>query len=284
MLNWYQRTRRRLAYFKDTIGWRARLYMKLSRPLPVTPVLVYQMGKVGSSSIFHSLVAIEYPVTYHVHTLHPQRLQQAMDAWANGQPHEYKDMHRALIIRRTLFRRGVPMKIIAMVRDPIARNISDYFENFEHWKYPNMSLDTLTADEMVAHFKSLPPDFHQFPLIWFDIEFKPTLDIDIYAHEFPKDVGYTRFQQGNYDILLYKSEISLDTQERIIQDFIERPDFKVIMSNVSSQKPYAQAYKALKQNIRFDDDFLDMMYTSKYAQHFYTDEELAQFRARWGMS
>lgn len=55
-------------------------------------------------------------------------------------------------------------------------------------------------------------------------------------------------------------------------------------SFVSSQKPYAQAYKALKQNIRFDDDFLDMMYNSKYAQHFYTAEELEQFRARWGVS
>src|ERR1700741_1041287 len=77
-----------------------------------TPIIVYQMGKVASMSVYTSLKE-QYPgITLHRHELIPTEWQDA-----------------TLLNHANNFHQ--PLLIISMMRDPIARNISAFFQNFE---------------------------------------------------------------------------------------------------------------------------------------------------------
>ena len=50
---------------------------------------------------------------------------------------------------------------------------------------------------------------------------------------------------------------------------------------MSANKAYARAYEEFTSRIRFDESFLETMYGSRFARHFYSDAERDAFRSRW---
>jgi putative capsular polysaccharide synthesis protein len=203
-----------------------------------------------------------------------------MQDWADGQPLDYKMIQLGFILNQTILKKKLPIKIISMTREPINRNLSAFFQNYYRFTGQRYQGSALIVAEMIKIFLSLE-DFQQAPLIWYDSIFKTSLGVDIYAYEFPKEQGYMRIQQDNYDILLYKSEIERDLQEQIIGEFLGNPDFKLLNANVSKNKHYADDYKQMKEKIFFTEDYVDMMLNSKFVRHFYTDEERTAFREKW---
>ena len=52
--------------------------------------------------------------------------------------------------------------------------------------------------------------------------------------------------------------------------------------NEASTRAYAAAYRAFTADPSIPDEALDAAYGSRYARAFYSDAEIAAFRARWG--
>ncbi|MFO7713620.1 putative capsular polysaccharide synthesis family protein [Desulfosarcina sp.] len=176
--------------------------------------------------------------------------------------------------------------VITLVRDPIARNVSSFFQDLTT-RHTHLDYAALLAeDDVEGNARRLIDTFlirhdHQRPLKWFDMELKRVFDIDIFAEPFDKEKGFTIYGNDRCRVLLIKLEALDRCAAPAFQQFLNTNAFKLPNENVSAQKDYGRLYDAVRKSIHFPDDFIDRMYTSRLVQHLYTDDEIAGFRRRW---
>lgn len=168
---------------------------------------------------------------------------------------------------------------ISLVRDPVSRNISAFFQNDGNWADFTVPPEKHAVDTLIKRFLEAYP--HHVPLVWFDGEFQPVLGIDVYAHPFPKERGYDVIEAGNFKVLLLKVELDDAVKERAISEFLGVPDFRLIRHNVGVKKETAALYKAFKDQFVLPAALADQIYEARYTRHFYTSEEIEHMRARW---
>lgn len=245
-------------------------------------VVIYTMGKVGSSTIVRSLQAsgISLPL-HHIHFLTHENIDRIEKSiMSSYDPVIPKHITESKLLRQELdLGLSKNWKIIALVRDPIARNISNFYENIHLWlpefeyRWQNSILE---ADEIRSLFlNSLQ---HETPLSWFDEEFNRALNIDIYSSDFPKSEGFQIYRGNHPNILVIKVERLNDIHKEAFYDFMEISDFKLTSANVSEKKPHYAYLKQILAGVNIDGDFIQKMYESKYVKHFYTDKEIDEWK------
>lgn len=271
------------------------------------PILVYQMGKVGSSSIRNSLFRCRDPRTRLVlmsHEFYPVRHRDLRRIQVD--PEFAEDIHRELEHDRRMFQKltlrqklglrmrekfysemiyrsyvkpGRPLRVITLVREPVANNISMFFQLIEQYVGTSLNNCPLSIDQIVHIF--LDRYLHARPLTWLDAELKTTLGVDVFRYPFPHQDGYHVMRENQVSLLVLKCEVEDRVKSAAIAEFLELDEFQMVRSNVSDNKPYADQYAEFKRRIHVPPALLDRMYESKYARHFYTEEERASFRAQW---
>jgi len=269
-------------------------YRKLERQLSGRPPLVvFQMGKVGSSSVTESLKAIDVPFElFHVHVLTRDGIEGVHREYRHatrvyGRPAIQRHIVESDYLRRQLDGNdsSVRWKVISLVRDPVARNISTFFHSLCIY-FPELCVD----DRQIFSEERIPElletyinrwDGHHTPLHWFQTQLEPVFDIDVYDMPFPKDKGYQIIESGAVSLLLLRLESLNATARPAMEDFLGLQGVKLDNHNVAEKKAYASAYKAFQKQLKLPGEYLDTLYDSKYARHFYTEDEIAGFRKRW---
>jgi hypothetical protein len=260
-------------------------------------VLIHQMGKVGSTSIALSLKAAGLKQTtavYQTHFLSEEgigfRRELAEDGYGgwNHFPRKAKKGHlRGELLNNRLRRmreKGHRCRVITLVRDPVATNVSGFFHKDAWWPAElrhacrDNSADCLEA--LYQHFMASYP--HDLPLTWFDMEIKPIFGIDVFAAGFPRERGYEIYRGEFADLLLLKLERLNDRGEEAIKRFLNLESFHLVEANKAEDKRYSSLYRAFKQSLSLPDSYLEALYDSQFTQHFYTPEEVAGFREKWG--
>jgi len=263
------------------------------------PLLVHQMGKVGSSSVTRSLkmAKIDRHV-YHTHFLAPElvdkyekKRREYLGTDREGAlKHIWQYQHLRKQIKRGLS--GKKWKIITLVRDPIARNLSDFFEHIEvlpsesdqQWKLRSIEYDyeiTIknNLEELIEiFFKKYK---HDIAMKYFDREFKGIFNIDLFSSDFPTSKGYRIYKTREVDVLLMRLENLNSCFTEAIKEFLNIDNVTLITQRVGGQKEYADLYQMFKDTICFPESYIDKMYSSKFARHFYSEAEIEQFRAKW---
>lgn len=255
-------------------------------------LLVYQMGKVGSRSIERSLAdALPEADVYHVHVLTRQGIERletlAREHPDRGRPpaHLWASLHLRRLVDRGFHRRN--WRVVTLVRDPIARNVSSFFQVLQTelgYDYEARARE-LWPDELMEELRSLfwnAWPFHDRPLTYFDEELRSVFGVDVYATPFPTEQGYQVLRGGEVDVLLLKLERLTENARVAFHEFLGLDDFQVEAANTGEAKPYAETYRQFLSELRVPADYLDRMYGSRYATHFYSPAELASFRRRWG--
>jgi hypothetical protein len=199
-------------------------------------------------------------------------------------------------LREELIKRfdGQKWKIISLTRDPIARNLSAFFENLEFKQmseqskyrvksdYYNIDPIILTGNDLeklsILFFDRFK---HDSPLDFFDRELKSVFGIDVYSSEFPKTKGYKIYSGEKADAIIIKLEYLNQCVQFAFKEFFNVENFTLIHTNIGKQKDYAAVYSQFKDFILFPKHYMDKMYQSKYMQHFYSDEEIEHFRHKW---
>ena len=267
------------------------------------PLLVYQMGKVGSKTIAHSLYKanIERHI-YHVHFLTPELVSEYekkrkkffRTPKEGSLKHIWQYQHLQKMLTKEIH--NEKWKVVTLVRDPVARNLATFFENIEVVSTNNESRWNLKSHEydfeITINEHNLDPLIEKFfqkcrhntPLIYFDREFKAIFNIDVYDKEFPISNGYDIYRNNKVDILLIRLE-NLDVcAKRALNDLLSIDNIKIWDKNTGDQKDYAELYARFKNTIKLPDSYLDQMYKSKFATHFYATHEIEQFRKKWVIS
>jgi hypothetical protein len=243
-----------------------------------TPIVVYQMGKVGSGSITQTLIASGYNA-YHVHHLRETNIEGVKSQLLSkgfDLPPELTTIPK--IIKANILG-SATNRFITLVRDPIARNISAFFHNLQILTSIPNSKEIPNVTELINVF--LTQYGHEIPLNWFDNELKTVLGIDIYEYPFPKNNGYLEINFKNIHLLILKVEISDEAKIYALSNFLGGNPIKFRNSNIAEDKYYKNIYKRFQTNIRLPKDYIDTMLNSRYTNHFYSNEEISKFRLKW---
>jgi hypothetical protein len=264
------------------------------------PLLIYQMGKVGSKTIRSSLQALnlDMPI-FHVHFLTRERVKKTEKErrkyLGTGKEGLLKHVWQYQYLRKRIASglSGKQWKIVTLTREPISRNISTFFENLEvetldasgryHIKSDYYGLDVVLniedIDQLVElFFERLR---HDSPLVFFDRELGSMFGVDVFASEFPMSRGYKIYEGEHADVLLIRLENLNDCACDAFKEFLNIEGFTLRTTNVASTKVYAPLYEKFKDSLILPEAYVRRMYTSKYMRHFYSEAEIARFRAKW---
>lgn len=244
----------------------------------LVPTIVYQMAKVGSSAIVYALTRTGRPV-FHVHRMsaeHLERMRQQRRAlgWTD-RPMPVHD-RMGLMLREKIVRRGRRAKIVTLVRDPIARNFSSYFEHLPYiWGRPDAHL--IPLDQLIRGFVDRFP--HADALTWFDDEMLPVLGVDVYAHPFPSS-GYLTIPGDPFDVLILKTEGSSEMKRAALSEFLGFETPPIERENVTASKEIGDVYREFTRTIRLSPAYVDAMLDARYTTHFYNAAERDAIRKR----
>jgi hypothetical protein len=255
-------------------------------------IVVYQMGKVGSTTITETLrkLQLNQPI-YHVHHLTKDGLRiEELNASRRQRPalrqqHYWTGRYlRAQLIAKA--RDDWRWYVVTLTRDPVARNLSGFFHSMRN-SHPKLfdQLGTTGEDELFPEIKAafLHHHPHDRPLDWLDVELKNAFGIDVYDQPFPWSKGCSIIQSGNVRLLILRLENFSSCIHEAFEDWLERPfdEVNVVSANRAEGKPYLNHYRNFQKWIVLPDEYLCRMYDSKFARHFYSPDELDGFRQRW---
>jgi hypothetical protein len=242
------------------------------------PVLVYQMGKVASSTIYYSLSDSNKYRTYHIHRLNPENIAKTrQDHTAKG----YKPLveNKGLQLYENIFEKRLPAFIISLVREPISRNISAYFQNLDHFQGRENAHENFLVDDMIDDF--LSSYSHNVPLEWFDIEMKPVTGIDVFDYKFNCVDGYLEIKEEPYKLLVMRHDLDDSKKADVVKEFLGLDKFDLTMNNIGSTKVYSDVYKNFLSKIQLPAEYVDRMLDAKYTKHFYCADEIESIRTKW---
>lgn len=240
------------------------------------PIMLVQMGKVGSRSIEQSLSAYGVWI-HHAHSLNDQRLEAARQI--NKAKYTGGVRHWIWMSRHIVQRRNAARKYITLVRDPVAVQVAGFFENLDRFLDQPNAYQQYDLDELLTYYHERTN--YDYVLEWFDQSLKVVPGIDVFAYAFPKEQGYGVIKQDNIELLIIKTETDDAVKETCIAEFLGLRDFKLSRANVGEEKGYADLYRAFKQAIQIPANDLETCYSAKYTRHFYTVEEIKRIQAQW---
>jgi hypothetical protein len=206
-------------------------------------ILIYQMGKVGSTTIENSI-----PNSIHLHTLYNNP-----PCWIHQKIRRPGIIGQFIIevgdfIKRIAIKQRKNIKIISMVRNPLNRDISMFFQNLPYWYIHHVHKNQIDIREDGVEF--LEEVFsesydHNYQLEWFDKEIKRLTGIDIFNENYNTKKGYIKIKKGKYELFLFRLE-DIDKALPALSDFVGK-DIILKEKNIGDKKWYASIYSEFKQ-------------------------------------
>jgi len=254
------------------------------------PVLVYQMAKVGSSTVARSLQQADpEQAVLQVHFLSPEMLcgagaRHVRSKGYFGLPYDWH-LGRALGERIEKLDRALQVQVVTLVRDPIAREVSGLFQNPEfastelrdrHGRYDVERTVEFLENALCA------ADACDYVHNWFDRELRKTFGIDVFAAPFQKERGWTLLCNERARVLVLRMEDLDRTLGPALVEFLgldEEP--KTASQNVRSERPEGSDYREVVAALRLPHRVCERIYSHRFSRHFYSDAMLADFSQRW---
>ncbi len=248
-------------------------------------VLIYQMGKVGSSSIEKSLDNYQIP-NYHIHTFDDyeefKMYKNSADVAKFFDPTKRVGYRFLLNQRRKTLVNRKNLKIITLVRDPVATVLSRFFQDL-HIQFIEGKKNEAIHKDMDATYKHLVDAFehnlnyHYFS-DWFDDEMKRNFKVNLLQEDINNQQAAFIYKKDNLDILLIKCE-QLNECEDTLSEFLDIEAFELKNSNEAKNKWYSEIYKDFKS--KYDFTKLFFLYDLPLYQHFYSPTEIESFKTKW---
>lgn len=267
-----------------------RLSLALSPAVRKRPIVLFQFGRVGSHTIEESLEARLHGIRiHHVHFLTPEGNEEYNRPYRNN-PY-FKHRSQRLYVRNEFLYRQIkatlhsePWQVITGVRDPIERNVSWFFTMLlDRWP-KTRAKERLAAGQREELVTELIEIFHNEldhdePLRWFDEEMKTVFDVDVYAEPFDPQKGYHIYDQRGTRVLLIRLESLNHCAASAFKDFLGIED--LVLASTPHTWNQSVLYKRFREDLVIPDSYIERMYNSAMARHFYTGAELEKFREKW---
>lgn len=239
--------------------------MEGARSAIAADILVFQPGKVASTSVYEGLLQLGLHAA-HIH---------AFTRWV---PLEKRQGYEELL-RGSM--RG--KKFITLIREPISRQVSLFFEMLcgELVFLNRLLRRNIAAIGFQNALRGSMLSKRDHLETWFENEFLPITGINVFLHPFDTEKGYTIIRENGIEVLLVTME-HLFSLEGVIGEFIGNSDFKLRKENVAAEKDYAKLYQETLDTVKIPRAFYDQYYkNSSFMKHFYSQADIERFAARW---
>ncbi|WP_157411147.1 MULTISPECIES: putative capsular polysaccharide synthesis family protein [Actinoplanes] len=252
--------------------------------------VVYQMGKVGSSSLYESLRAAGVPNLYKIHYLSDQGIERAQRLYAGfrtevGVPHlaasrELRELRRS--------RPDVRWTVFTLVREVIARDVSAYVQMVDLLNPalvdgPEPDVGRI-ARGAAAQFLGFD-ERRNYTCRWFADELGAVFGVDVFDHAFDHARGWQWIRTAGVDLILLRTEDLTRVLSEATTVAVDVPVAPVYASARSPEKLQAayevNTYRRVLDRVRIPERTCRRVYDAKYARHFYTDQEIDAFTDRW---
>lgn len=267
---------------------RVRLRRELRSVEKQHPILVYQMGKVGSSTVVDTLhqLRLDRPVL-HLHTLAADRLAFAKARQrGSGSPFLHEHLLVSTILEKKLSQAPFPCSVITLTREPISRAISFVFEDrvkqAPHALKPDGTVDTAALSEVVNQLLASPDNGTADPSLWFDGELRSVFGVDVFAHPYDLERGYTIIPGEHVRVLVLRMEDLNRSLALALADFLGLDAGAITLreANVGGAKWYSGYLEEVKRTLQLPPDVARSVFGTRYFKHFYAQDAL-RITERW---
>lgn len=252
-----------------------------------SPIIIYTMGKVGSTTAYQSLAKtpISNPV-YHVHFLTQNGIEHIENKYRNANASIKTSAHlvNSKIIRPKILKSNnkSKFKVISLAREPISLSLSHFLQN------PKVHRPHLVKYLNQENIKGLNDCFlselenNSYIHSWFDEEFNNFLGIDIYQYNFDYQRGYSILNLEKFDILLMRIKDMSNLFNKAIKEFldIETP-VELVKANERENQEFSNVYQKLKNEIVVPPEICEKVYSSKYVNYFYSASDQKKLIDKW---
>ncbi|MFG0305496.1 MAG: putative capsular polysaccharide synthesis family protein [Phycisphaerales bacterium JB040] len=246
---------------------------------PERVVVVHQMGKVGSSSVYRALRGVGGVRVLFTHLMHRDILAKYVRRKrAAGQelPDHVGDSRELWrLIRHTDAR----IDVVTAVRDPIARNVSALFQNLP----PEYACEP-TRERVGALIRRFLHGYpHSVPVWWLQQHLAEALGVPVFDAPFDPERKELFLEHGRFRVLALRAEDCQAERADAIERRLGLGGVRLDRANVGAEKAYASMYRAFVREFEPPGWLVEKCYRSVMCRHFYSDEEIARFRSRWGV-
>ena len=247
-----------------------------------TPIVVYSAPKTASTAVAAALDRTPGIETVKVHFLQPEHF------WAGPlQPKVARDgllRHRAIEqrpSRRLLLDGDRPLRIVSMVRDPIAFNLSNYtYFGRAYWMRTFWrSAPWVPTQRLIAHFLATFP--HESASRWWTHEFARTTGIDPLAEGFDAARGWQRYRRGRFDCLVLRADIADAGKHAALAEWSGTDIAAIERENPNNAQSAPGVYARMKAAIGGQPDYIARMLDLPATRAFFTPAQREAIRARW---
>ena len=250
-------------------------------------LLIYQMGRVASQTINDTAKqALPGVPVVHVHWLSDKNLASAIGR-ARGRYGFVRQRH--LLVARKIRAlldseegRSLDWLVISVVRDPVARNLSEYFLTLEEYHFKDAFKiyrdHPEQIDQWVSYF------VHEYDHLsrcrWFDEEIGEVLGVNVLDVPFDHERKFL-LHEGRIKVLVLRQE---DLETGLANGFQAltgvRPE-QIARRHISSEDEHAGLYRALVERVKLPEVLLDRIYGCPWVRHFYGEDEIEVWRRKW---
>ena len=266
--------------------WLMRSKLAIQNFDKTPPIIIYQMGKVGSSAVYESIksAGIENPI-YHVHFLSYTNLDKVERYHRSvGAKSSIVGVRYWRSIRHKLDRTKKPIYLISLVREPVAREISDVFENMaSHHAELLTANGEVNVEKTINFINTLFAEFNEatdYACTWFDKEMLDSFGIDVYANPFDHTRGFSIIENDQARLLLLRMEDLSRVFAEAMNEFMKL-SVSLVSSNEATSKVYSESYQAVLKKYALSAAAGKNIYSSRYAQHFYPEEVRTRLMEKW---
>jgi len=247
------------------------------------PVVIYSHPKTASRAIEAAIASTTGLEPFHAHVLQERHflkgdfrgaLPNDRGITPDGQPAQWA-------IRREIIEKDRPMKLVSLVRDPVAVCVSWFFFGLQRWlaceQKPNPA--KLDYDNLVDHLHNRFP--HDGMLNWFDDEWNLTTRINIYNESFDKTRGWEVYKHGNMKAIVLSAHLEDETKTEALSKFFDQRITEVPRINEAKTQGTVEVYRDLKKSINTNRILVDHLLDSRFTNHFFEDKQIESFRHYW---
>ncbi|ACV06880.1 hypothetical protein I6I18_07120 [Kytococcus sedentarius] len=246
-------------------------------------ILVHTPGKVGSKAMVAALSGQVGPkdTIFHTHRMNP-RYMAGIDEEMEGLAPRRTVYTTKALGPKVLEELDKPVVMLSVVRDPMAKNLSDFFQNTERYTSDHRPLTDFSlsrAEELAEVFVS---DFdHEVTVGWVDREVNDFMGVDVYAGEFDREQGYQVAGEGNRRVAIARHDMLDRAFPGMTRDLLGQPIAMGGRVNDSSNKGYGALYARVRELVTLPEQRLREIYDSPFARHFFTEEEREAAVEQW---
>ena len=276
------------------IGVADSILLKVYERWKKSYVIVYQQGRVGSTSVYEALSKhqAQYPV-FHLHTMSLSHATRLIE----GKKKQNSKIDRNVILSKKValsIRSGCERnlepprhKIITIVREPIGLMLSLIFMRGKTSLQEFLGVeDDLHGLKSAVLFKErLERDDPAQWMInrWFEEVLPSELGVDLLSRESIGGNGFGIFRSSRYDICVLKFERLNESFGDAMSEFLglSMDHAKLEIANIHGDKKYHDLHRYLKGNLKLSSDFCRRAYSTPTMQHFYSEAEREVLIEKW---